>query len=152
MVRPAVGVFHEVAWDWFSLRLDDGREIMLYSFPTTGYRSGTLIASDGQSSTVNFDYDTMETARLRSGTDRIYRLGWRIRLETGEEFYVTPLIVDQLNAAIVAPQYWEGLCRVMTPDGNCIGYCVVETTEEAQETLRHDSAEPSGANADKSAA
>ncbi len=126
------GAFTETAWDWFSLRLFDARELMLFAFPTTGYVCGTRVEPDGSTSFIpELAYEKLDLARhTQNGV--AYSLGWRVRLPNGEEFKIVPLLADQGNPARGTPQYWEGLCDVFSPAGERLGYCVVETTAGAQ--------------------
>jgi predicted secreted hydrolase len=127
------GKFTETAWDWFSLRLTDGREIMLFSFPETGYNAGTLVERDGRAAPIR----SFQLQRLKSveypAPDAVFSLGWRILLETGDEFRVLPLMADQYNPSQNTPPYWEGICSILSMKGELLGYCVTETTVGAQE-------------------
>jgi predicted secreted hydrolase len=126
------GAFTENAWDWFSLRLFDGSEFMLFSFPGTGYACGTRIGPDG--STAFIPEFTCEKLDLMRHTQNglVYLLGWRVRLPNGDELKIVPLLADQGNPARSTPQYWEGICDAISPAGERLGYCVVETTAGAQ--------------------
>jgi predicted secreted hydrolase len=126
------GRFTENAWDWFSLRLTDGRELMLFSFPKQGSASGTLVAKDGTASSLkDFTVQKLNSV-VYSAPDETYSLGWRILLASGEEFRVLPLAADQFNYSENTPSYWEGLCSVLSMKGETLGLCVVETTAGAQ--------------------
>jgi predicted secreted hydrolase len=129
------GHFSELGWEWFSLRLDDGREIMLFAFPRTGYRIGTAIARDGSTRPIDsFGYANVGSMTFKSRKVRV-SLGWT--LEVGDEsFRVTPILsAGQMNDAWIGPSYWEGLCEVRDSSGKRLGHAVVETTLAAQRTL-----------------
>jgi predicted secreted hydrolase len=126
------GVFTENAWDWFSFRLFDGTEMMLFAFPGTGYACGTRIHADGSASVIpGFEYQKLDLMRYTLG-NLVFPLGWRVLFPNGEEFTIVPLLADQGNPARSTPQYWEGICDVFSPTGEKSGYCVVETTAGAQ--------------------
>ncbi len=130
------GEFTETAWDWFSLRLFDGSERMLFAFPGTGYTCGTLISPDGTASALpRFTYTRLAAMRYVM-RGRTYSLGWSIRLASGEEYRIVPRLADQGNPARMTPKYWEGICDVLSPAGEKLGFCVVETTHGAQERGR----------------
>lgn len=123
------GDFTNSGWDWFSIRLFDGRDIMLYAFPATDLRQGTLIGRTGASRKL-----TQFTYRTNSWQTRLgshYGLSWQIDLPSlGEEFRVVALSKDDFNANRVMP-YWEGLCEVYNRSGALVGYAVEETTAAA---------------------
>jgi predicted secreted hydrolase len=121
-----------VGWDWFSLQLDDGRELMLYRLrqadgSLTPFSSGTLVASDGSArplSAAEVVVEPRSTWRSpRSGA--IYPASWRLSLPAeGLELEITPLLADQeLAVAIV---YWEGAVAVRGTQGGAplsgVGY------------------------------
>jgi predicted secreted hydrolase len=104
----------QVGWDWFSIQLDDGYELMLYDLRRAdgspdAFSSGTLIAPDG--STTHLAHDDFEISALsswrspHSGAE--YPMGWRIRIPSQQiELEVTPYLRDQeLNLTFI---YWEG--------------------------------------------
>jgi predicted secreted hydrolase len=127
------GRFTEYGWDWFSLRLFDGREFMLFGFPKTGLNAGTLVRADGNAVAVaSFAYEKTGTMRYAPPGGRSYALGWRLRLPAGEVYDIHPVLADQFNPSQETPPYWEGLCEVSSSAGEKIGYCVVETTDGAQ--------------------
>ncbi|MDF2439663.1 MAG: hypothetical protein JWN98_647 [Abditibacteriota bacterium] len=109
-------------WDWFSLQLGDGRELMLYQlrYKNGGvdpYSSGTLIEKDGRArhlKLADFRIESLATARMRSGTS--YPSRWRISLPREKlQLEITPALPDQeLNTRrSTGIAYWEGLidCR-----------------------------------------
>jgi predicted secreted hydrolase len=104
----------QVGWDWFSIQLDDGYELMLYALRRAdgspdAFSSGTLIAPDG--STTHLAHDDFEISALatwrspHSGAE--YPMGWQIRIPSQQiELEITPYLRDQeLNLTFI---YWEG--------------------------------------------
>jgi predicted secreted hydrolase len=111
----------QVGWDWFSLQLDDGRELMLYLMRradgSIDYASGTLIDEEGTAELLrrgDFDVDVMDGWTSPS-TGARYPSRWRIRLLEGElDFEVRALVADQENRSRLPGQvyYWEGAVEV----------------------------------------
>ena len=112
----------QTGWDWFSLQLDDGRELMLYQLRLSNggiepYSSGTLVEKNGKARHLKlreFRIEPLATWRSpRSGG--VYPARWRLRLpKENIELEVTPLLADQeLNTQRGAPfDYWEGAVSV----------------------------------------
>jgi predicted secreted hydrolase len=107
-----------VGWDWWSLQLDDGRELMLFEIRRAdggreAAKGGTLVAPDGSTRRLlaaDFEAQALGrwTSRL-SGAD--YPARWRIRVPSEElVLEAEPLVADQeLRTRFV---YWEGAVAV----------------------------------------
>jgi predicted secreted hydrolase len=110
-------------WEWFSLRFFDGEEIMLFSFPRTGYADGTYIRQDGTYQRAN-DYQ-IEPLDFFTEPHTKYRFsnGWRvsIRKVKEEEYLIRPIVDGQFNVF-----FFELLAEVVNKEGKRVGYCVVE--------------------------
>jgi predicted secreted hydrolase len=107
-----------VGWDWFSLQLDDGRELMLFEIRRADGRreaasGGTLVARDGRTRQLrSTDFEIAVLERWTSPESRAaYPARWRLRVPSeGLELEVTPLVAGQeLRTAFV---YWEGAVSV----------------------------------------
>jgi predicted secreted hydrolase len=131
----ALGEDH-VGWDWFSLQLSDGREIMFFELRRTdGAREslnhGALVAPDGSWDVLKADDVEIEVLeRWRSPVDGAsYPSGWRIRIpERGVNLRVVPRVRDQeMNLTF---RYWEGAVTVEGTgvDGPVRGLGFVEMT------------------------
>ena len=109
-------------WDWFSIQLADGRDLMLYRLRRMGggldtCSSGTLVEADGRTRFVSYaEFDTGPTGEWRSSRSGAhYPSGWIVRLpREGLELRLAPALADQ---ELVAPSmggiaYWEGSVRV----------------------------------------
>ena len=103
-----------VGWDWFSLQLGDGRELMLFEVRRAdGSREsasgGTLVAKDGSARRLRAaDFEASVLGRWKSPhTHADYPARWRLRVPSeGLELQVTPLVPDQeMRTSFV---YWEG--------------------------------------------
>jgi predicted secreted hydrolase len=104
-------------WDWFSVQLDDGRDLTISLVHGPGgvevLDYGTLIAADGTARHLGGDdFRVSVLGRWlspRSGAD--YPAGWRIELP-GDDLSVdlTPTLADQEldTTATTGVTYWEG--------------------------------------------
>ncbi len=126
---------NKAGWDWFSLQLDDGREVMLYLIRNRDgsldrYSSGTVIGKDGTSLHLKTDdFKISVKGRYRSEkTGAHYPSSWEISVPSqGLDLRVTPLIVDQefIGTGTTGNSYWEGACRI---EGTATGRAYVEMT------------------------
>jgi predicted secreted hydrolase len=106
-----------VGWDWFSLQLDDGRDLMAYQLRRADgsadpLSAGALVAADGGARTLaGADYRIEPLATWRSPkTGRAYPSRWHLALPAERlELEIEPLLADQeLDHSFV---YWEGAVR-----------------------------------------
>ena len=107
-----------VGWDWFSLQLDDGRELMYFQIrqadgsiePVSG---GTLVAADGTARHFGSDEVELEVlATWRSPTSGgRYPSRWRFSIPAEQlVLEIEPWIADQeMQLSFV---YWEGAVRL----------------------------------------
>jgi len=105
-------------WDWFSLKLDDRTELMLYQLrrKTGGadpFSSGTLVSADGTSRHIRQDEFVITSqsqwASKRSGIT--YPAGWKLELPGyGIQLTLSPDLPDQElhNLRSISASYWEG--------------------------------------------
>ena len=126
----------QVGWDWFSLRLDDGRDVMLYllrSEDGDSYGRGTVVAPDGTPTYLDRAAWTVTvTRRWRSErTGAEYPSRWRLASpELSLDVDVVPLLAAQENVTALVPGlfYWEGAVEVRARDGSRVGEGYVELT------------------------
>jgi predicted secreted hydrolase len=109
-------------WEWFSIQLEDGRDIML-NFPlvsgSPGPGSGTL--SDANCHVTSSDVTMSSTGTWKSPhTGCTYPAGWKVTIQ-GLSLTITPAVADQELVAPSAPTYWEGAATV-TGDATGKGY------------------------------
>lgn len=110
----------QVGWNWFSLQLDDGGEVMLYQIRHADgsidpLSAGSIIALDGavtplHAAAGDYTIEVLDTWRSpHSGAD--YPARWRITIPVqGLTLTVEPWLADQeLN---VSYAYWEGAVRL----------------------------------------
>lgn len=109
----------QVGWDWFSCRLEDGRDLMLFRLRdargATGYAAGTLTSPDGRSwralDVAGARFESSE--RWKSDvTGAVYPVAWQVRLPAEDlDLRVrTPLAEQEVAAGRgLGFAYWEGL-------------------------------------------
>lgn len=130
----------QTGWDWFSIQLSDGRELMLYQLrdkngAPTKYSSGTLVEINGAARHLRLDEFTIEVLSRwqspRSGGD--YPARWRVKVP-GEKLTleIEPTLADQELDTSHSTNviYWEGSANVTgTQNGRAIfGKAYVELT------------------------
>jgi predicted secreted hydrolase len=103
-----------IGWNWFSLQLSDGRDLMFYQFRmadgTTGPLSaGTLVEADGSTGYLKAD-DAQVTADQTwhsPATAADYPSHWRIVIPSaGIDLTLEPYVADQEMR--LTSVYWEG--------------------------------------------
>lgn len=122
-----------VGWDWFSLQLADGRDLMVYQLRT---RDGGIdphsyaveMKEDGSKRIIDMDaVDITVDQWWRSETGAVYPIGGRIYLaDTDETILYRPLIEDQELQLTV--RYWEGAITLSDASGDSVGYGYLELT------------------------
>lgn len=112
----------QMGWDWMSLQLDDGTDLMLYRFRRNDstrdvHSNGTIVYSDGRNFAIPFDRFEMEPIETwrssRSGGE--YPVRWRVRVpERGIEIEVRAVISDQemRTGESTGVTYWEGSVEI----------------------------------------
>lgn len=109
----------QVGWDWFSARLADGRDLMLFRLRDarggTRFTAGTVTSPDGRSSRAvdarGATFEPLEHWRSPA-TGARYPVRWRASLpaERLEITTRTPLVEQELGGTDAAGfVYWEGL-------------------------------------------
>jgi predicted secreted hydrolase len=125
-----------IGWDWFSLQLSDGRELMLFQIRRQDgtlepASSGILVAADGTTqrlTAADFKFETLDTWHSQaSGGD--YPSRWKLTVPgEGLELDLTPWLPDQENRLNF--NYWEGAVKISGkgPLGAISGNGFVELT------------------------
>lgn len=134
----------QVGWDWASLQLRDGRELMVYRMRR---KDGTLDAAstlavverDGsvrQLSSDAFAWEVLGRWKSpRNGAE--YPIRVRIRFE-GDSFELKPLVEDQeQDGGITRLPYWEGACDVVDSRGQAAGRAFLELAGYAGDLAGH---------------
>jgi predicted secreted hydrolase len=125
-----------IGWDWFSLQLSDGRELMFFQIrrddgtlePASG---GTLVSLDGSTRRLavgDVQIDVQSTWRS-AATGAVYPARWRLQVPSAQlDVVLSPLIADQeMRVSFV---YWEGAVQISgTSQGeSVVGAGFVEMT------------------------
>jgi predicted secreted hydrolase len=122
-------------WDWFSLQLDDGRDLMYSQIrqqdnETIEWTEGTVIEADG--TTRRLAHGDVQVEVLDDWESPLsnarYPAKWSLVVPSaGIDVTITPLLANQeVPGAII---YWEGAVRI---EGTQTGYGYVELTGYAQ--------------------
>ena len=126
----------QVGWDWFALRLADGRALMLYLLRradgAVDFARGTLVARDGAPRPLEAgDLRVTATGRWRGdASGATYPSGWRVEVPpAGLALEVVPEVAGAENRSRLLPglAYWEGPVRVLAA-GAAVGEGYVELT------------------------
>ena len=126
----------QTGWDWFSLQLDDQREVMFFLIRqedgSTDFASGTVIHPDG--STTYLDGTafrvTVEEHWQSPHTGGVYPSRWRLSIPQEQlELQVVAELADQENRSdlIDSLYYWEGAVKLLQ-SGAQVGKGYVELT------------------------
>ena len=135
---------NQVGWDWFSIQLEEGREVMLYQIRTVEggkdpFSSGTIIGPDGIGRHLPAEAFTLTALKRwkskKSGGD--YPVGWRIEIPSERlTLESEPLLEDQelITSQSTRVAYWEGASRFRgTKEGRPVqGKGYVEMTGYAE--------------------
>src|SRR5918998_3655005 len=110
-------------WDWFSLQLDTGSELMVYHIRDRAGRpnpfsSGTFVDAEGDwTHLTREDFQLEVLDRWRSPhTGAVYPSRWRLRAPRfGVDVTVTPVLDDQEldTRGTTMIVYWEGACTIV---------------------------------------
>ncbi len=135
----------QVGWDWLSLQLFDGRELMAYRmrrsdgttdpFSTVAWVDGQSVVR--QTGPDKFSWKTLQHWRSPKSNSEYPSL---VELSaenpvTGktENFIVQPFVADQeLVGKVGGVGYWEGACRVLDENKKEIGRAYMELTGYAE--------------------
>lgn len=121
---------NQVGWDWMSLHLNDGRELMIFQLrrrdgTVDPYSSGTLIERDGR---------TQHLSRIKMTPGRrwkTYPVEWTVEA-AGMRLNVKSRLDEQelVSQQPQAPSYWEGAVAI-TGDAAGVGYLEMTGYREA---------------------
>jgi predicted secreted hydrolase len=113
-----------LTWEWYSLRLDDGAAVMLFTFPEGDppVSHGTYIPEMGEATPLNgADFEVTPTAWWTSPhTGITYPVTWEIHMPSEELSLSVSAVVDDQEfdaRASTLNIYWEGLCNISGTQG-----------------------------------
>lgn len=128
---------HQVGWDWLSLQLEDGRELMLYLLRraegAVDFARGTLVEADGAVRWLAADEFTArpEGTWTSPESGAPYPAAFAVEVPgTDLALRVVPVFAAQENRSRRIPDlfYWEGACTVLDRAGRTRGRAYVELT------------------------
>ena len=126
----------QIGWDWFSLQLDDQREVMLFLLRqddgSSDFASGTVVYPDGSAAYLDGNAFSIasEAPWQSSHTDGVYPSRWRLSIPQEKlDLEVLVEMADQENRSrlIDTLYYWEGAVRLLQ-NGTQVGKGYVELT------------------------
>jgi len=104
----------QVGWDWFSVQLDDGRELMLFQLRTRAgtidpYSSGTYVDARGAAHHLTAREFSLEPGRawVSEKTKARYPVSWRIRVPSLDLSLQCDAMLDSQELT-GGNNYWEG--------------------------------------------
>ncbi len=109
----------QAGWDWFSVQLDDGTELMIYRLrrkdgSVDGASSGSFVAKDGSVRHLRLDQLRLTPVKFweSAKTRAKYPIGWHVEVPSLSLVLdvTTPVETQELAVAPVA--YWEGMIEV----------------------------------------
>ena len=113
---------YQVGWDWFSLQMDKGIELMFYQIRHKDgridpYSSGTIIFHDGTYQHLpkkEFQIDVLKQWKSQK-SGAVYPSKWNIKIPGHQiELTLTPMVKDQelITKESTRVTYWEGSVKV----------------------------------------
>ena len=123
-----------IGWDWFSINLNEGSQLMIYQLRNindvpTPYSAGTFI--DENNKVINLNQDQFQLKPIKywesESTKINYPLEWEIEIpELGINLLTVPKINKQeFNGSII---YWEGAIDVANSSNDSLGEGYMELT------------------------
>ncbi len=110
------GDFTATPWEWYSIRLENNAQVMLYSFPDDNVGFGTVVMPDGTvRSLSSSDFKTVFNGAIEDDEGDVVRIPFPGTVDIpkfGIHLKIRAREVDQFNRSVHTPEYWEGLCEV----------------------------------------
>jgi predicted secreted hydrolase len=113
---------NQKGWDWFSIQLDTGAELMCYQLRNTAgeaspFSSGTFVDANGIATHLAREQFSITPLRFWTSphTGARYPSGWRVEAPRfGIDVTLTPVLADQEldTRGTTMIVYWEGACLV----------------------------------------
>jgi predicted secreted hydrolase len=119
---------NQKGWDWFSVQLSTGAEVMVYHLRDargrpSPFSSGTFVDGEGKATHLSRDDFSLEPTDHWTSphTGATYPSGWRLGVPRfGLDLSVTPVLKDQEldTRGTTMIVYWEGACAVAGRHGD----------------------------------
>ena len=115
-------------WDWMALRLDDGRDLMVFQMrrrdgAASSYDAGMILDAAGHAKVLGADDFALRPLRHW----REWPVAWRLALKgEANAWQVRAAFEEQLMETSV--RYWEGVAVVENPSGERTGVGYLEMT------------------------
>ncbi len=119
---------NQKGWDWFSVQLSTGAELMVYHIRDargrpSPFSSGTFVDAEGRATHLSREeFELVATEHWKSPhSGATYPSGWRLRVPRfSVDLAVTPVIRDQEldTRGTTMIVYWEGACVVTGRHGD----------------------------------
>lgn len=117
-----------VGWDWLSLQLDDGRELMLYQLrhedgSPSPFSAGSLVAADGTVTRLSAGDFAMRPGRrwTSPATGAAYPVEWRVEVPKLDLAFDVTAALDAQEMDL-SVRYWEGAVRAAGGESAGRGY------------------------------
>ena len=115
----------QIGWDWFSLQLDDGNDLMYYQLRNRqgqphASSQGKWISANGNTNTIKPEDIDLQVQRYWQDNNGInYPVEWRLHYKIQNRTWIVRALVDeQLMKTSVT--YWEGAVEVIDGDGKLL--------------------------------
>ncbi len=133
---------NQVGWDWLSLHLADGRELMLYQMRledggVDGASSGTLIEKNGETRHLlrkDFQLTPLGRRWKSPETGANYPLDWKVEVPSAGLAFVARARLENQEMNLPPVAYWEGAMELQGVEGE--GYMELTGYGEALKALR----------------
>ncbi len=129
----------QVGWDWLSLALEDGSELMLFQIRErdggrSAFSSGTFVRADGTSEAIGEAEFTMVPGREWTGpeTGAAYPVEWRVAVPKLGIDLAVEARMDGQEQVLEPVSYWEGSVRA---EGTAAGVGYLEMTGYGSEIV-----------------
>ncbi len=123
---------NQTGWDWFSLQLDEGTDLMFYNLRnreggSDPYSAGTIVTADNDQ--VSLDHTNLELIPIRWWTNSKgaeYPVAWELYIKPQQRKLVVESVINnqEINLSV---NYWEGMVTV-TENDRQIGKGYLELT------------------------
>jgi predicted secreted hydrolase len=116
----------QIGWDWFSIQLDEGTDLMLYRLRRSdgfvdAHSSGTIVNSAGTSQTFGRAAFSLVPGRpwASKATAARYPIEWHIHMPDRQLDLTARAVVDdqELRGSMSGVAYWEGAIDVVGAHG-----------------------------------